>query len=281
MKHQSLAFIVFGALLTFGFAVLAMVLVPMADPTLGEPTAVAQAYGELEALGRAVYQREGCAYCHSQQVRSVDTDRPFGTWVSQPGDYAHDVPHPMGLMRVGPDLRFAGDRQESEDWYVQFLADPHTGSAHPMMPSYGHLPERELRALAAYLASRRGGYEEAPLMVAEEPTSPFAGLPDRYAAMENPLARTADVIRLGGQRFDTFCASCHGTAGDGRGPAAMALNPPPADFTNPMYREAPDAYLYWRIAEGVPGTGMPAWETAFTEEEIWEMVHYLREFHGG
>lgn len=281
MKHQSLALIVFGALLTFGFGVMALVLVPMADPALGEPTAVAQAYGELEALGRTVYQREGCAYCHSQQVRSVDADRPFGTWVSQPGDYAHDAPHPMGLMRVGPDLRFAGDRHESEDWYVQFLADPRTGSAHSMMPSYGHLPERELRALAAYLASRRGGYEEVPLMVAEEPSSPFAGLPDHYAAMDNPLARTADVIRAGGARFDSYCASCHGTAGDGRGPAAMALNPPPADFTNPMYREAPDAYLYWRIAEGVPGTGMPAWETAFTEEEIWEMVHYLREFHGG
>lgn len=280
MKHQSLALIVFGALLTFGFALLAIVLVPVADPALGEPTAVAQAYGELEALGRSVYVREGCAYCHSQQVRSVEADRPFGTWVSQPGDYAHDEPHVLGRLRVGPDLRFAGDRQPSEEWFVQFLTDPRTGSAHSMMPSYGHLPERELWALAAFLASRRGGYEEAPLMAAGGATATFAAVPEPYASMENPLARTAEVIASGRERFNTFCASCHGMAGDGKGPAAMALNPPPANFTNPKYREASDAYLYWRVAEGVPGTMMPAWQSAFTQEQIWELVHYLREFHG-
>lgn len=275
-----MALIIVGAVLALGFALTALVFVPLADRHLQEPTSIAQAYGELEARGYAVYQREGCVYCHSQQVRSLPVDRPFGTRASQPGDYALENPAPLGRVRVGADLRYVGDRHDSIDWYVEFLSNPHHVVANAYMPSYGHLPADELRALAAYLASRAGGYEEMPdLPGPAEPVSPFAPVPAAFASLTNPVARTAEVLAAGQERFNSYCASCHGMAGDGKGAASMGMNPPPADFTRPIYQDADDAYLYWRISEGVPGTMMPAWNSVFSEEQMWELVHYLREFH--
>lgn len=279
MKHSSTTLIVLGAVFVIGFALTALILVPFSDESMSEPTAVARSYSDLEARGRQLYQAEGCAYCHSQQVRSLSQDRPFGTRPSQPGDYALEQGHPMGRLRVGPDLAYVGDRHPDEDWYVAYLSDPRKVFPDSVKPTYDHLREEDLRALAAYLVSLRGGYLEdvGPDTVAEE-TSPFVDVPAEFA-MANPLDRTADVLALGKEMFDGFCASCHGLAGDGTGPAGAALRPPPANFTDPIYRLADDAYLYWRVTKGVPGTGMPPWESVLTEEERWAVVHYLREFH--
>lgn len=280
MRPTSIVSIIVGAVLTLGFAMLALVLIPAGEEQLFEASDVARAYSDLEARGRELYVREGCAYCHSQQVRSIAADRQFGTRPAEPGDYAYDAPHAMGRYRIGPDLHFVGDRHDDPDWYVAFLTDPTRENPHSMMPAYSHLSQDDLRALGAYLAGRQGGYVDMDFMVAEEPAGPlFEEVVGYYAGRSNPLERTADIIAAGGERYNTFCASCHGTDGAGSGPASMGMNPPPADFTNPKYLEAEDNYLAWRIASGVPNTMMPAWETALSEEQIWELVHYLRTFH--
>jgi cytochrome c oxidase cbb3-type subunit 2 len=60
-----------------------------------------------EARGRAVYGREGCAYCHTQQVRYVHADMmrfgaPTLAW-----ETARDYPHLWGTRRIGPARRLA------------------------------------------------------------------------------------------------------------------------------------------------------------------------------
>ncbi len=65
-------------------------------------------YTPLEQLGRAVYQREGCWYCHSQYVRPVTgEDQRWGP-VSEVGEYAYDWPHLLSTRRIGPDLTRVG-----------------------------------------------------------------------------------------------------------------------------------------------------------------------------
>lgn len=81
------------------------------------------------------------------------------------------------------------------------------------------------------------------------------------------------------------CAQCHGENGNGAGVAASTLNPPPTDFTSGVYKirstptgEHPtDQDLFGSITLGLPGTGMPSWETLSTRER-WLLVHYIKNF---
>ena len=57
-----------------------------------------------EQRGRTIYIREGCAYCHTQQIRYTDADmKRFGAptlaWETR-----QDYPHLWGTRRIGPDL---------------------------------------------------------------------------------------------------------------------------------------------------------------------------------
>ncbi len=42
-----------------------------------------------------------------------------------------------------------------------------------------------------------------------------------------------------------------------------------------------DAYIFWRISEGGAmepfNSGMPAWGNSLSDEQIWQLVSYLRE----
>lgn len=73
------------------------------------------------------------------------------------------------------------------------------------------------------------------------------------------------------------CAACHGAAGRGDGPKAKSLvGPSPTNLADPavMGSVAP-VEVYRRIALGVPGTGMPQYEEALTEDERWAVTAYV------
>lgn len=92
-------------------------------------------YTPLEALGRAVYVREGCWYCHSQYVRPVaGEDRRWGP-VSEAGEYAFDQPHLLSTRRVGPDLTRVGLKY-SDDWHYAHHWDPRLTVPDSIMPSF-------------------------------------------------------------------------------------------------------------------------------------------------
>ena len=109
-----------------------------------------------EARGRTIYKREGCWYCHTQQVRKTEANK--GTVVlpgdigpeTVPEDYAGQKPTFWGTERQGPDLSHTASRQ-SEVWHRAHLKDPQSTSPGSLMPSFGHLPADEIEALVAYL----------------------------------------------------------------------------------------------------------------------------------
>jgi putative heme-binding domain-containing protein len=90
----------------------------------------------------------------------------------------------------------------------------------------------------------------------------------------NPLAGSAQAIKAGEYEFRINCALCHGLGGrgGGRGP----------DLTNPKKSHArTDAEMFQIISNGIPGTAMPANGTngqgvGMIDEEIWEIVTYIR-----
>jgi cytochrome c oxidase cbb3-type subunit 2 len=95
----------------------------------------ASPYTPLEQLGRSVYQREGCWYCHSQYVRPVTgEDQRWGP-VSQVGEYAYDRPHLLSTRRIGPDLTRVGLKY-ADDWHAVHHWDPQMIVPDSLMPSF-------------------------------------------------------------------------------------------------------------------------------------------------
>ena len=98
--------------------------------------------------------------------------------------------------------------------------------------------------------------------------------PTLLAQDHNPLAGDPKAIKAGEFEFRINCAFCHGLGarGGGRGP----------DLTRAQKRHGrDDASMFRNINNGIPGTAMPANGTngqgvGMTEEEIWQIVAYLR-----
>src|SRR5207248_6288472 len=94
------------------------------------------------------------------------------------------------------------------------------------------------------------------------------------AQSRNPLARNPRAAKAGAFEFRINCALCHGLGarGGGRG----------ADLTRAHKRHGDsDADMFRNISQGIPGTAMPANGTngqgvGMTDEEIWQIVAYLR-----
>jgi mono/diheme cytochrome c family protein len=100
-----------------------------------------------------------------------------------------------------------------------------------------------------------------------------ATVPTEYAGLSNPFA--SDGAQAGAELFKINCVSCHGERGRGDGSAGQSLVPPPANLFI-LNQIAADDYLYWRINTGKPGTAMVGWKGVLTEEQIWQLVSFIR-----
>lgn len=95
-----------------------------------------------------------------------------------------------------------------------------------------------------------------------------------FAQDQNPFAGDARAAKAGEFQFRINCAFCHGLGarGGGRGP----------DLTRAQKRHGNlDTDLFRTISQGVPGTAMPPNGTTgqgvgMTDEEIWQVITYLR-----
>ena len=154
---QPLGTLLRGAVAVFALVGLGAFAFPAIDSTV-PASALADSTRDFAAnpvaeLGREVYVREGCWYCHTQQVRQVMTDVGLGP-VSHPGDYVYDPVGLAGARRVGPDLTHQGSRENtgSAAWVRLHLADPRVDHDWSVMPSFAYLTEEELTALSVYVS---------------------------------------------------------------------------------------------------------------------------------
>jgi cytochrome c oxidase cbb3-type subunit III len=102
----------------------------------------------------------------------------------------------------------------------------------------------------------------------------FCGVQGSSADERNPLASSAKAVKAGEYEFRINCALCHGLGarGGGRGP----------DLTRAVKKHTHnDAEMFQVISNGIPGTAMPANGTngqgvGMTDEEIWQIITYIR-----
>jgi mono/diheme cytochrome c family protein len=103
-----------------------------------------------------------------------------------------------------------------------------------------------------------------------------APIPAEYASLTNPVEADEVSLARGAEPYAT-CAVCHGDTGLGDGAAGAALDPAPANIAHTSQMMS-DAYFFWRISEGGEefGTLMPAWQDAFDDETIWDLINYIQ-----
>lgn len=93
----------------------------------------------------------------------------------------------------------------------------------------------------------------------------------------NPIPLNAESIAAGQALYSTNCAACHGQTGKGDGPVGATLNPRPADLTQHAIPGIhTDAQLFEWITNGFPGSRMPAFQSALSDTERWQLVNFIR-----
>jgi cbb3-type cytochrome oxidase cytochrome c subunit len=251
-----------------------------------------------EQRGRAIYGREGCAYCHTQQIRYLESDvRRFGK-ATLAWETIFDYPHLWGTRRIGPDLsREAGIR--SDDWQLSHLYDPRTVVADSVMPSFPWLfsdapdrPNQEGRDLVDYLetlgrdralAGPEGEAHAREACNCSDDNRRYAFGPGPLNASPAMARRTGNFPKLppgdparGRVIYSQNCASCHGAKGEGDGKGAAGLHPKPTNFAEQAYTSDRLGFALWN---GVSGTAMPAWRE-LEPADLAAVAEVVRGFHG-
>lgn len=121
---------------------------------------------------------------------------------------------------------------------------------------------------------------------AADPKKPADAKPaDAKAADAKKFAITGDAAK-GQTKFKELCASCHGETGKGDGPAAVALTPKPANFTDAAHAATvTDEYIYNMIKEGGAANGksalMAGWKAALNDAQLMDVAAYVRSLSKG
>ena len=258
-----------------------------------------------EQRGRVIYGREGCAYCHTQQIRSLAADvRRFGA-PTEAWETKYDYPQLWGTRRIGPDLSREFN-VHPHDWQLTHLYSPRLVVRDSIMPPYPWLfsgsanqPTQEGLDLLAYLqflgrARQLSGFDQqtpasafdsatADMAMASEPSAratppivPIAmtgGYSDS-APVFHPASDSNDLeeeVSRGATVFAANCASCHGVSGRGDGRASVSLLPRPANLTAARFSDQRLSSVLWN---GVAGSSMPPWRQLPTED-LRALVAYI------
>lgn len=268
-----------------------------------EPLPSSEPMSELERKGLQVYVDEGCAYCHTQQVRPVPSDESLGR-PSVAADYARlerpgvwrQTPAVLGSERTGPDLSNVAERQPSEQWHYMHLYNPRAVVSDSVMPSFRWLfrveedppadattvsmpgsygpeegtvvPNERGRALVAYLKTLK-----------QDPLPEGAGGEGSSSAADKGAAGGAEGATDGKSVYENKCASCHQSNGKG-----IPGNFPPLAGDPVVTADDPERHVEI-IVNGLEGktidgtdyeAAMPPFGGQLSDDEIAAVVNHER-----
>ena len=288
MKMTPLA-VVIGSLLILATIVFVVVLLPYVNTSQTAPSDIFRQRAADEAAGRKLYIANGCVYCHSQSIRTIDWGLGAER-IAQAGDYIADYPILLGSQRTGPDLSQDGG-EHPDDWHVAHFTNPRYTRPLSIMPAFRFLGDGNMGNLIRYVqslgmkdADRRmqrqrfwkteaiRGYEAGPDANVQWLS---ANIPQGWRDVPDPYPTTEAGLARGHKIYQDFCLGCHGPVGDGMGPAQPWIYPPPLNFTILKNREISGGILYYQIMNGITGTAMPYFKRELESEKIWDVGNYV------
>ena len=115
------------------------------------PSEIFRNRSEAEAAGRKLYMANGCVYCHSQSIRTIDWGLGAER-IAQAGDYVADRPILLGSQRTGPDLSQEGG-EHPDDWHIAHFINPRYTRPNSIMPPFAFLGTDRIELLTRYVQS--------------------------------------------------------------------------------------------------------------------------------
>jgi mono/diheme cytochrome c family protein len=91
-----------------------------------------------------------------------------------------------------------------------------------------------------------------------------------------PDLNKAGLAQKGFKDYHETCELCHGAPGIKPKEFAQGLNPHPPDLSSRDSQELKNAELFWIVKNGIKMTGMPAFGPTYSEDQLYEVVAFLR-----
>jgi mono/diheme cytochrome c family protein len=101
----------------------------------------------------------------------------------------------------------------------------------------------------------------------------------RAGGIEVPELKDQQRVRNGLAHYRRNCLQCHGAPGVAPDAEAIGMTPAPVNLV-PTAREWPAQEIYWVVRHGIKMSGMPAWERQLNENELWEVVAFIKAMPG-
>jgi mono/diheme cytochrome c family protein len=102
----------------------------------------------------------------------------------------------------------------------------------------------------------------------------YTGKVNNQPVAELPMPLTRDLVERGRERFDIYCAPCHGRTGDGRGMVVRRGFKQAASFHDPRLRGMPVGYFVDVMTNGFGQ--MPDYTTQVAPRDRWAIAAYIR-----
>jgi mono/diheme cytochrome c family protein len=144
----------------------------------------------------------------------------------------------------------------------------------------GMVEQQYLRPLAEerFFADDRGSRVPPPHTVARgelrEDEQFFTGKIGANLAATLPVPVTSELLARGRERFDIYCAVCHGLTGEGNGMIVQRGFPRPPSFHEQRLRNAPIGYFFYVMTNGY-GVMFP-YASRVAPEDRWAIASYIR-----
>jgi mono/diheme cytochrome c family protein len=99
------------------------------------------------------------------------------------------------------------------------------------------------------------------------------------SARQHPVTEPSggpSSLDSGGMTFNGDCAFCHGQDGKSPTDVGLAMYPRVPSLASPEVQQWSDAELFWIIRNGNRFTGMGAFGKTLSDEQIWDLVRFVR-----
>ena len=92
--------------------------------------------------------------------------------------------------------------------------------------------------------------------------------------VNNPVSPTDDNLIAGMKIYTMNCSVCHGTLDYKPSLLEHSMYPPPPQIIlDPL--DDPEWHIFYAVRTGVRYTGMPAWNKALSEQDMWKVTGFL------